>query len=813
MRKTIFFLLLSMLMPLTVSAFELEGFYECSGVNSYGETREWSQKISIDADDNHKVWFSCFFPNIGDVASVYGVISDDGTTVSIPVGQFLKDEGSGWQTLLEGGPSTDTQYKCDISTAGPIVGTITESDGKLVISFDYWYSAQVYIDGERSSYWYGAIKPGATFTKNAALQEAETTEGVKVMIKVLDEEKKTCQIGDGKNVAIDMATTGVFDIPEKLNGYTVTAIATNAFSYCTELTSVSIPQTVTSIGEYAFSGMTGLTSIRVDRGNVVYSSPNDCNALVETATGTLIAACVNTTIPSVVKVIGTYAFQNCPLKSIDIPASVTSIGSRAFSGCELLEKVNFAAGSNLQSIESNAFEGCQNLTAFIIPDKVESIGVQAFASSGLKSITIPASVTRIEMGDSYYFKTFYSCADLERIVVEAGNTVYDSRDNCNAIIETATNTLLVGCKGTYIPRSITTIGDLAMCGVSLAEGFTIPEGVTEIRSSAFYEVTNLKDLVLPEGLLTLGKWAFGFCRELETVTLPSTLTTIGDYAFNGCYDLKKVISNITAPTAIGEYCFSNYDAELYVPKGLKEKYKETAGWNKFAYILEEGEVVWVPLGIAKFTDNFWFGESVYCQAYQNAFTPHLFRLENPFRALCEQWGIAPSEDCGKYIEVTVLQPGDVQSDVKITQKDLVYFPEVNTGYYYSRYDADIVIRHPGIVSATYKNEAYWTHNKVLTYQSNGLPAKIQLAPQYYMYGVGGFNQTQADGAILITFPGVEGDANGDGVVDVKDVVGIANHIADKAQDGFDIHVGDVNDDLNVDVSDMLKVLNLIPSAR
>ena len=801
-----------MLMPLTASAFDLEGFYECSGVNSYGETREWSQKISIDADDAHKVWFSCFFPNIGNLASVYGIISDDGTTVSIPVGQFLKDEGDGWQSLLEGGPSTDTQYTCDITTASPIVGTITESDGKLIFSFDYWYSARLYSDGERTSYWYGAIRPGTTFTKNAALQEAVTTDGVKVKIKVLDEEKKTCQIGDGKNVAIDMATTGVFDIPEKLNGYTVTAIATNAFSYCAELTSVSIPQTVTSIGEYAFSGMTGLTSIRVDRGNVVYSSPNDCNALVETATGTLIAACVNTTIPSVVKVIGTYAFQNCPLKSIDIPAGVTTIGIRAFSGCKLLEKVNFAAGSNLQSIESGAFEGCENLTAFTIPEKVESIGIQAFASSGLKSITIPASVTRIEMGDSYSFKTFYSCADLERIVVEAGNTVYDSRDNCNAIIETATNTLLVGCKGTYIPRSITTIGDLAMCGVSLAEGFTIPEGVTEIRYSAFYEVTNLKDLVLPEGLLTLGKWAFGFCRELETVTLPSTLTTIGDYAFNGCYDLKKVISNITAPPAINENCFSNYDAELYVSKGLKEKYKETAGWNKFAYILEEGEVVWVPLGTAKITENYLFGESVYCQAYQNAFNPYLFRLENPFRAICEQWGIAPSEDCGKYMEVTVLQPGDVQSDVKITQKDLVYFPEVNTGYYYSRYDADIVIRHPGSFTSL-ASEEKWLHSKVLSYQSNGLPAKIQLAPYYYMYGVGGFNQTQYDGVLLITFPGVEGDANGDGVVDVKDVVGIANHIADKAQDGFDIHVGDVNDDLNVDVSDMLKVLNLIPSTR
>ena len=146
---------------------------------------------------------------------------------------------------------------------------------------------------------------------------------------------------------------------------------------------------------------------------------------------------------------------------------------------------------------------------------VNAINWSAFNScSGITSITIPAGVTSIED----YGNTF-GCSGLRNIIVEESNTTFDSRDNCNAIIQTSYNHLLVGCSSTIIPESVTSIGNYA-----------------------FYNCSDLTSIVFPESVTSIGEHAFAYCNNLTTITIPESVTSIGDYAFDGCYNLKTVIN-------------------------------------------------------------------------------------------------------------------------------------------------------------------------------------------------------------------------------------------------------------------------------
>ena len=167
--------------------------------------------------------------------------------------------------------------------------------------------------------------------------------------------------------------------------------------------------------------------------------------------------------------------------------------------------------------------------------------------------------------------TFSACACLTSIIVESNNTVFDSRENCNAIIETATNTLITGCQSTLIPNSVTSIGGYAFAYCSGLTSVTIPNSVTSIGSCAFYR-----------------------CSGLTSVTIPNSVKSIGENAFAGA-DIPTVISLIENPfNIIGKSSDSRTfspntfnNATLYVPKGTIDKYKATEGWKDFKFI-EEG---------------------------------------------------------------------------------------------------------------------------------------------------------------------------------------------------------------------------------
>lgn len=367
-------------------------------------------------------------------------------------------------------------------------------------------------------------------------------------------------------------------------GEGVTIIGYNAFMGCTALASVTIPSSLNTVGDDAFMYCVELTSVKnyatIPPAIYEYSFYNSKNAILYVPKGCKPVYEATTywkEFKEIIEMDGegetnpSISFADSQVKricienwdadgdgelSMDEAKAVTDL-KNVFKNNTIItnfDELKYFTG--LKVINYGDFGGCSNLESIILPASLEEIGEAPFDNcSALKSIVIPASVKKIGKANigTYLW-------NLESIQVEEGNTVYDSRDNCNAIIETASNKLIAGCQSTVIPDDVTTIAASAF-NTCLEKPIVIPEGVTNIEKNAF-----------------MG-------NHFKTIVLPSTLTSM-TWAFQGC-SIKLVESHITNPFALDELTFDMAaKAVLYVPKGTKEKYEAMEGWKKFSAIIE-----------------------------------------------------------------------------------------------------------------------------------------------------------------------------------------------------------------------------------
>jgi hypothetical protein len=410
---------------------------------------------------------------------------------------------------------------------------------------------------------------------------------------IVDENNPVYDSRDNCNAIIETATnTFISGCKNSIIPNSVTSIAKYAFC-CNGLTSITIPKGVTSIGERAFkekwneihaqmttpSTIDGTAFEGVDKstcilyvpeGSVdaykaadvwkdfenivavpnpnkyIYYTSSDGNIVTPNSTDEFGANIVSNTytdgqgcieFDGEVTRIGHNAFLDYTrLTSIQIPNSVTSIGYRAFIGCKNL--ASFSLPDSLVSIETDAFAGCERFTYVTIPKKVTNIG----------------------------WYVYNRCKNLTTISVEDGNTIYDSRNNCNAIIETATNTLIQSCDNTTIPESVTSIGFRAFFGSHITT-ITIPNGVTSIDDYAFWE-----------------------CYDLITVIIPKSVNRISSAAFGRCGSIAEIHAGMLTPPAIDSSVFDGVNkttCTLYVPAESVDAYKAADNWKDFENIVAE----------------------------------------------------------------------------------------------------------------------------------------------------------------------------------------------------------------------------------
>lgn len=610
----------------------------------------------------------------------------------------------------------------------------------------------------------------------------------------------------------------------------IKTIGGSAFSGCSGLTSLAMPNSITSIGTYAFKNCTSLTDVELSNG--LTAIPNyaftGCKALTSVV------------IPEGVTSVGDYAFQNCSaMTSVDIPSTVNWLGSYDFDGCTALTevgitdlaawcKMRFGAekaspffyaktmklngepvtdlvfpegistigayafaeykglksvmiSNDVTSIAEGAFQGCRDLKDVTIGSSVTSVGQYAFRDcTGMQNLVIGNSVNSI--GDH----AFGNCGDLRSIVVVKGNSKYDSRDNCNALIETATNKLLVGCRNTIIPGTVKTIADLAFSYCKGLAYVNIPNSVTSITtngsSDSSFRGSDLKEIEFH--CSKLGSWLFNGQTSLEKVVLGSEVTSIEDRAFYGCTNVQTVVSYIQEPFAFGYSAFyfnNTYNTcKLIVPAGTRDAYI-AKGWTESVF--RGGVVEMDPNSLAVADQTVNRGATVTIPIELNNVTPvTAFQFE------------------------VNLPEGITWSRCTLTdRKDdhIISAKKQATGNYM-------------VTAISLSDESFSG--------TSGAIAKLELKVDgqqiagLYRLNIKNIGLTAEDGSELHPLDVSNtlaindftlGDTNGDGNVTITDAVMVVSHVLGNDPEGFVSNAADMNDSGDITITDAVAIIKIV----
>lgn len=409
----------------------------------------------------------------------------------------------------------------------------------------------------------------------------------------------------------------------------ITRIESYAFSKCSNITSVFIPRSVRYIGDCVYSNCDALSEIVVDSQNLNYDSREGCNAIIETATNSLLCGCKNTIVPSDILCIVSKAFEGCTaLTSIYLPEGLITIESEAFLGCKNLKEINIP--ESVQSMGYGVFDGCVSFPIeyipngervsfavyadtylvhvfdapkhFVLKPGTRWIGSYAFAGSKeLEQIEIPSCIKGIGA------KAFEGCYNLP---VECGLQYADTylvgpayyydededeyvdvrEDIKKCTIRNGTRWIGIGAFSecyalteVIIPNSVEFIDITAFNECYKLKKINLPNSLVKIGNYSFGGCESLQKIAIPEGVVSIGQGAFWECSSLKQVSLPKTIVSIGDEAFYDCYSLRKLYCSAAMPPSISYGTFGEIFTRLkvYLPASSIESYKVAPIWQSF----------------------------------------------------------------------------------------------------------------------------------------------------------------------------------------------------------------------------------------
>ncbi len=334
-------------------------------------------------------------------------------------------------------------------------------------------------------------------------------------------------IGNGVTV---IGTYGMYDLlmDSVVWGNTVETIREHAFESCRNLRYAFFPNSLQEIHIYAFIYCSNLREIRTGDGLRLIDSYgfHNCYNLRVLRTG------------NELRTINYEAFSSCGnLRLIDFGNSPVNVGHWTFTYNRSLKTIR---GTRIKTISSYAFYQCDSLQTLLLGDSITSIDYYAFyGCHSLRGIHFPATLSNLGV------YSFAEACVLDTITVAPTNPVFNSANNCNAVMRTSDNTLMLGCRRTEIPSTTVSIGEGAFFGCIGLTSVSLPIGLMNIYNSAFLGCTGLTSLALPEGLAHIGSSAFSSCSQLQVVVLPNSVSSVDCEAFRYCSSLTQPIYNNT----------------------------------------------------------------------------------------------------------------------------------------------------------------------------------------------------------------------------------------------------------------------------